>query len=355
MTRRKFLALMGAGVGSAHGSLGTAAALAQQPATTLPAATTTRQPSDNAADAGVWRVLPGEKSQVVEVRSSHVVSTHGIHLRRLSEMMSLALGQVTEKDNDADAWHCLLQPDDVIGLKFNSSAADALWTTEPFAQALVSSLTRAGWPPEQIVLIETDARLVRQFKTRPQALGWQGTPTRFASGSDQLASVLDQVTAIVNVPFLKANPIAGMSGCLKNLSHGLIRHPARFHANPAAVPEKGIFKRGRHCAPYIGDIVACEPIRSKLRLHLVDALRTVCEPMFRPTSADIDACGAILAGRDPVAIDMIGLEILNNQRRAHNLPPLTKRDEPLPQLRAACAAGVGAWQPDFIELITAHV
>ena len=46
---------------------------------------------------------------------------------------------------------------------------------------------------------------------------------------DRLAGVLDQVTAIVNVPFLKTHNLAGMTCCLKNLSHALVKHPAQFH------------------------------------------------------------------------------------------------------------------------------
>ena len=66
---------------------------------------------------------------------------------------------------------------------------------------------------------------------------------------------------MINVPFIKTHNIAGMTCGLKNLSHALVKHPAHYHANG--------------CSPFIGDIVAADPIRKKLKLTIVDAFRVV--------------------------------------------------------------------------------
>jgi len=341
MTRREFLALLGATGG---GYLSDALADLKHP-DTAPTATTTRATSGEHRLTGpAWG-----KAQVVEVQSPRLVAGMYVHEKLLREMIDLAICHVTGTENPADAWHTLLDDGDVIGLKFNSSGAAGIGTTEPFARVLVASLTRSGWAPEKIVLIETPRVLALQLGTQLRRDGWQSAVTHFGSGVDELAAVLDQVTAIVNVPFLKANKIAGMSGCLKNLSHAMIKHPSRFHDNPQANPQHGILKPGRRCAPYIGDIVANTPIRNKLRLHLVNALRTLREPMFDPTGPAVESYGAILAGTDPVAVDMVGLELLNHLRRAHGSEPLTAPDEPLPLHRAASQAGLGVWQPDAID------
>ncbi len=289
------------------------------------------------------------KSLVVEVRSPQVVSGVSIYERRLAEMIGLAIRHVTNEETDNDAWHSLLTPDDVIGLKFNSSGATGIGTNDPFVRQLVLSLMAAGYPPERIVLIEASSYLVPKFKTQPVRSGWRSENTDFGSGIDQFAAVLDQVTALINVPFLKANPIAGMSGCLKNLSHAMVRHPAFFHANTEPVPERGVLKPGKHCTPYVADIVGAPILRAKLRLHLMNALRTAPEPAYEPSGGNLEAHGGILAGIDPVAVDMVGLEILNQQRLAREQTPLAKTDEPLPQLRAAETAELGTWQPDYIE------
>ncbi len=347
MTRRQFLALLGVGVGGVPSAIAADAVPSEAPAATAPTATgPTNTPSTAPSP---WDGIPSSKSTIVEVGSPRVIAGHDIHQRRLAEMISLTLRHVTGKDTDADAWHDLLEPEDVIGLKFNRSGAAGLGTTEPVARLLVASLNKAGWGPDRIVLIETDPRLARELKTQPRRRGWQTDLTRFGSGVDRLATVLEQVTAIVNVPFLKANRIAGMSGCLKNLSHALVKHPGHYHHNAKPDRKRGVLKRGARCAPYVGDIVASPAIRSKLRLHLVNALRTVREPVPDPTSTVMESYGALLAGRDPVAVDMIGLEILNQQRAARSLPPLAEQDEPLPHIRAAGEAGLGTWNPDFID------
>jgi hypothetical protein len=339
MTRREFLAWIGAAAGA-----GELSALAAEGELPIPSSSPTTVPGPSAS---AYR--PTAKSRVVEVRSERVLIGPRVHDRLLAEMLNRALTYVTGKEREADAWHALLADQDVIGLKFNSSGATGLAITEPFAQVLVGSLGRSGWGPEKIVLIEAGRSLVGQLRTQPRREGWQAQVTPFGSGVDELATVLDQVTAIVNVPFLKANQVAGMSGCLKNLSHAMVKHPSRFHGNAQPDPTAGVLKAGDRGAPYIGDIIASAPIRSKLRLHLVNALRTVREPMFEPSGPAVEAYGAILAGVDPVAIDMVGLEILNEQLTSRNLKPLAAPDEPLPQFLAAGNAGLGVWQPDHID------
>lgn len=344
MTRREFLALLSTVAGG--GAHLVAAEDAHGSETTRSVSTSSSAPSAR----GLLK-----KSQVVEVRSERVLVGRMIHERLLKEMLEQALRHVTGREREADAWHALLSDQDVIALKFNSSGAMGMATTEPLARLLVASLGRAGWAPEKIVLIETGRLLTAQLRTQPRREGWRTEITPFGSGFDELAAVLDQVTAIINVPFLKANRIAGMSGCLKNLSHALIKHPSRFHENTEINPKNGILKPGRACAPYIGDVVACAPIRGKLRLHLVNALRTLREPMFEPSGSAVESYSALLAGTDPVAIDMIGLEILNEQRLRGKLQPLAAPDKPLLQHVAASEAGLGVWHPDSIDhLIVRH-
>ncbi len=353
LTRREFLDRL------SQGTTGTlllpALGFAAQPATAPARSAASSQPSPKAASQPSsmpwWQ---GQRSRVIEVRSPRAVDSSTIHERRLREMISLALRMVTDKPTAAEAWQEILKPDDVIGLKFNRSGADGLNTTEPFVRLLVESLTLAGWAPEQIVLIEIDHHIVRRLKTQPRVPGWLDERVRFDSGEDQFAAVLGQVTAIVNVPFFKANRMAGMSGCLKNLSHAMIRRPAHFHANTKPNPKRGVLRAGSWCSPYVGDIVAAPILADKIRLHLVNAMRTCCEPMSEPRGHALEMYGAVLAGRDPVAIDMVGLELLNQQRIARKLPPLAKRDDPLPQHVAASDAGVGRWHPDLINHLTAR-
>ena len=272
---------------------------------------------------------------VVRVVSEHAVRGRYIHAAVLAEMLDLTLTRLTGHDTTAAAWRSLLRSDDLIGLKFNGSGAEAMATNEAFADTVITSLLAAGYEERQLVAIEAPEATYRRYGVIRPAYGWQSKPTDFGSGADQLSTVLDQVTAIVNMPFLKTHNIAGMTCALKNLSHGLIKHPARYHGNG--------------CSPFIGDIVAAPPIGRKLRLCLVDALRVVHDGGPEAHAEGLSSAGILLAAFDPVATDRVGLSILNAIRRGRDLDPVARSAEELGYLAAAHRRGLGVALWDGID------
>jgi len=279
---------------------------------------------------------PEQLPDVVQVRSNEVVTLRGLHEGVLLDMLNLLLRQLTNRP-PADAWRTILHPDDVIGLKFNSSGADGLGTTDSLMRVLVQSLTDAGFVPERMIAVEVSAAIRAETRTLAPIEGWNERVLDFGSGTDQLAAWLDRVTAIINVPFLKTHNIAGMTACLKNLSHALVKHPAQFHANA--------------CSPYIGDIVALPAIRSKLRLHLVNALRVVFDGGPSAVEECIWDAGVLLGGKDPVALDCVGLQLIDRVRMALNLPPISGPEGPPAYLAAAADRGLGT---DRLHVIRVH-
>jgi hypothetical protein len=255
----------------------------------------------------------------------------------LGELIEVAVRILTGQEDTRDAWRQLIKPDEIIGIKFNQVGRKELQTTDPFATELVKSLGRAGFAPHQIVLIEVSDNLVRRLQTRPRDFGWSKEKVSFGSGEEHLAVVLEQVTSIINVPFLKTHNIAGMTGCLKNISHALIRRPGLYHGNG--------------CTPYIADIVALPQIRSKLRLHLVNALRAVFKGGPGVRSDSWWTYGGLLASEDPVAADTIGVDVINGQREAVGLRPVGRGGYRIPYLSDAADKGLGTDDRDFIELI----
>ena len=276
-------------------------------------------------------------SKVVEVRSDHVIKGRIIHPGLLRDMLRIGLGAVTGHRDEKQAWSSILSSDDVIGLKFNQSGAAALGVTPPMVETLMASLTEAGWDPAQIVPIEAPRGLQERLGTTSPRQDWLPDEVPFGEARDRLCGVLEQVTAIINVPFLKHHNIAGMTGCLKNLSHALVKHPARFHRNK--------------CTPYIGDIVALPKIRSKLRLHVVNALRIVIDKGPDARAPYIIDRGALLLGLDPVAVDSLGLEILNRVRRNGGLGKIEDHQGPVLHLAAAAARGLGCHQLHQIQYV----
>jgi hypothetical protein len=293
--------------------------------------------SRTAASQPVSQPAGPQRSRVVQSALANVFSGPIIRPDLLDHMLSMTLMALTEKPRIGDAWHAILKSDDVIGIKFNRSGSEEIRTTPVFARVLVQSLLEAEFPAKNILLIEGPEAIREKFGTTQASPEWSKPLVDFGSGRDRFAEVLDQATAIINVPFLKTHNIAGMTCCLKNLSHGLIRQPSRFHAN--------------RCSPYIADIVAAAPIRSKVRLHLVNALRSVIDqgPEVRPDS--LWDSRTVLASFDPVAADTVGLEMLNLERRRRQMSPLDDDEHPIPFLGAAHSRGLGTNLGDEIQII----
>lgn len=279
-------------------------------------------------DVPSLRVAAGTPpSRVVKVAAPEVVHNAAVHRPLLREMVRKVITTLAQARLERDAWHSFLTPGDVIALKFNRSAQAKLGTTEAMAETLIQSLVEAGFSPKQIVCIEEPAGIAKRNGTTPALLGFSPTETTFASGADQLALVLDQVDAIINVPFLKTHNIAGLTCSLKNLSHALVKHPARYHAD--------------RCSPYISDIVGLPAIREKIRLNIVDALRVVYDGGPEASTGAIRNHGMILASTDPVSIDTIGLEVLNDTRTHAGLPVIAQSAAHIPFLRTAHETGLG--------------
>ncbi len=284
------------------------------------------------ADESGLRMRPGQRrSPVVEIASSYVVANGHVHPVLLREMMDRAIADLGGVSTVAEAWRQILRPDDIIGLKFNRSAQTGIGTTPYVARALIAGLNSAGWPSRQIVCIEAPRGVEEEMGTTPPRSGFASEATKFDSGADQFALALGQVTALIDIPFLKTHNIAGMTGSLKNLSHGLIKHPARYHDHG--------------CSPYIGDIVASAPIRSKLRLCIVDALRVVYHGGPELLHGEVSEEGMLLVGFDPVAVDTVGLSVLNDVRKRRGLPQVARSAEGVPYLAAAHRRnlGVAVW------------
>ncbi len=269
---------------------------------------------------------PGRLPDVVQVRSDDVVGMRGVHEELLADLLHILLRRLTGKEGP-EAWKTFLKPDDIVALKFNRSGALGLGTTDPLLRVLVQSLKQAGFEARQIVAVEVSPAIQRATGVTAPVGGWTEEAVDFGSGQDQLAAWLNQVTAIVNIPFLKTHNIAGMTCCLKNLSHAVVKHPAQYHANG--------------CAPYIGDIVALPQIRKKLRLHLVNALRMVFEGGPEVDEDCVWEAGALLGGRDPVALDAVGFQELTRVRDQLRLPSLTEHGQPPAYLESAAQCGLG--------------
>lgn len=275
--------------------------------------------------------LGGEpaKSLVVEARSARWRSRQGaVDPAAIRRMIDAGLVRLTGRDDPQAAWQALFAPGETVGLKFNRISKDFTGANQAIVDSLAAGLASVGVAEERIIVVEAEGV---QFAGGRPAAGWAGEH-EFASGKTRLSNFLvKQVDAIINVPNLKHHPLAGFTGCLKNISHAndtIMDRPDNFHGNA--------------CNPYIADIYAMEAVRSKVRLHVMNALVGIFDHGAYPESPAFQwAHGGLFVSADPVAVDTIGADLVDTAR-AERAGRIVRRDpRALRYLETAAKRGLG--------------
>ncbi|NUO10241.1 MAG: DUF362 domain-containing protein [Candidatus Brocadia sp.] len=138
---------------------------------------------------------------------------------------------------------------------------------------------------------------------------------------------------------MKDHGIAGVTLCLKNLGFGAINNTRRFHPSPY------------FCDPASAEVCAHPALRDKVRLHIVDALQACFDggPASMKTWTMWNE-ERLFFGTDPVAIDRIGLEIIDRKRKENNCVSVFQKAK---HIATAEKKGLGVYDKnniDFIEL-----
>jgi Domain of unknown function (DUF362) len=124
--------------------------------------------------------------------------------------------------------------------------------------------------------------------------------------SNMMRLVSERVTKIINIPNMKDHGAAGVTGCLKNIAYGSFSNVARTH------------QRGKsYTYSMVGTLASIEPLRSRTVLQIMDGLRGVWHGgPFARTTRYVFYPRRILFGTDPVAIDRLLLDVVDEKRRA---------------------------------------
>jgi hypothetical protein len=115
---------------------------------------------------------------------------------------------------------------------------------------------------------------------------------------------------------MKDHGATGVTGCLKNIAYGSFSNVARTH-------DKGV----SHTLTAVGTLAAVEPLRSRTVLQIMDGLRAVWHGgPFAPTQRFLFFPRQILFGTDPVAIDRLLLDVIDDKRKAEGAISIWDRD-----------------------------
>ena len=284
-----------------------------------------------AATPGMPGPFPG---RVIKVKSDKCVdtATNTTNDQVVREMMAQGMRALTGAPTTADAWRRFFTPSDVVGIKVNCGGYPHCISAYEIVDETVRQLMALGVPVSQIYIYE---RFQNQMDECNYAAhvpeGVQSVAAERAnrntdnSGYDpetyleanlfgeedtrssMMRLVSKRLTKIINIPNIKDHGASGATGCLKNIAYGSFSNVARTH------------QRGKtHTYSFIGTLASMEPIRSRTVLQIMDGIRGVWHGgPFARTTKYVFYPKQIMFGTDPVAIDRLLLDIVDNERKAH--------------------------------------
>ena len=276
------------------------------------------------------------RARVIIVQDPLAIDAFQPRADRVRAMVDRGMTAVTGKAKVADAWLSLLSTNDTVGIKVFSEPGPNSGTRPAVVAAVIEELREAGLPASHIIIWDkhqTDLRLAGYFDLAKQLdvrvagsaeTGYDGkvfydTPLlgnlvwgdfEFGNkvegvGRKSFVSklVTTQMTKIINITPMMNNNEAGVFGNLYSLATGSVDNIARFESD-----------RDR-LATAIPEIYALPALSDHVVLNITDAL--ICQYLGEERSLlhYSSILNELRFSRDPVALDVLSLQELANQRK----------------------------------------
>jgi Domain of unknown function (DUF362) len=357
--------------------LGTAAA-----ALSLPHLALTAQVSGipGKAKLGMPGLYPG---RVVTVSHPACIENGKFRREPIDRMIDEGMTALTETRAPTEAWRHFFERGDVVGIKVGPVGGPLVMSCAEVLQKIVAGLELAGVRRGDIVVYD---RYRPQFlemgfdKWLPDGVRWTAATSVYderqqaiegydsdhymdmavtlpgqdvnsltARRSYAAKFITQEVNKLINLPTLKDHQSAGVTLCLKNLSHGLVNNVSRSHSSSTL----------NVCGAFIPAVVALPVIRDKTVLHILDGIKGLYHggPASRPQF--VWEHRTLYFGTDPVALDRIGWNEIDKKRIAVGMKPVAEAkpdqfttflNRQPEHVEIAGAFGLGVWDQDRIDL-----
>ncbi len=311
-----------------------------------------------------WSVTVPAQSRVVLVRDPSAVTGFNVAPVRARAMIAAGLEQLTGQTNEAAAWQQIVSSNDVVGIKVSTLAAPLRVTSQAVLDAIAAGLRLAGVPATNIIVFDRDPQKLAIAEY--QANGFRlesiiggagfdadasmespvvgkliwgdldfGKPEPLSTLSHLPVLVTRTITKLINVPVLMEHEVTGLAGCLYNLSLGMADNARRFE------------QFGQRGDPAIAQLCELPAVRKKLVLNICDAFVAgyAGGPAFKPQYAW--PYGGVYLSRDPVALDMYCLDLLEAKRREEKIPSVGANAS---HILTAVRLGVGQTNATLVEV-----
>ena len=287
--------------------------------------------------------MPGpHPGKVVALRSERCVdtATNAANADVVREMMARGMCALTGEATVAGAWRRFFEPADVVGIKVNCGGHPWVVSSYEIVAETVCQLIVVGVASSRIVVYERfqdqldavdyaphlpQGVEIVAAETANQRIDRSGyDPATYVEAdlfgeedtrSNLMRLVSRRLTKIVNIPNMKDHGATGATGCLKNIAYGSFSNVARTH-----------YQGRSHTFSFVGTLAAVEPLRSRTVLQIMDGLRGVWHGgPFARTPRYVFYPKRILFGTDPVAIDRLLLDVIDDKRKAEGAISIWER------------------------------
>jgi uncharacterized protein (DUF362 family) len=285
--------------------------------------------------------MPGRyRGRAIRVHSERAIDvpTNRVDAKTVKAMLSAGMRELTAASDDRAAWSQFITPADIVGIKVNCSGAPEINTNPELVAAIIENLCSVGLPAENIYIYDRFGNQMRIVNFAPHVpkgvniaaaensrgsiLGYD--PFTYVEvdffGEDDTRSnlirlVSEKFTKVINVPTMKEHRAAGVTGCLKNIAYGDFSNVARSHEREIS-----------NTYSFIGTLASVEPLRSRTVLNIMDGLRSVWHGgPFLQDPKFLFFPKEIVVGTDPVALDHVLIDMIEQKRRQEGAPSIFDR------------------------------
>ena len=307
-----------------------------------------------------WGIPGPYPGRVIEVRHSQMIKNDVKNREAIHQAAARGMMGLTGATDAVEAWRSFFEPGDVVGVKMNPVGNPLANSSSELMLEVIEGLKCAGVKTKDIIVFERyrDEFIgAKMDRAVPDGIDWTGLGIGYngmqldIKGDDRKTGNLDRVTGydpdefmvmelvgagidpkddraryshlgllvtrrvnkIVLLPVLKDHGSAGVTGALKNMSHGLVNNVNRSHSTPDT----------NVCNQFIPQVVNHPVIRRKCVLHIMDGIKGVFQggpAASRPQWTWEN--NALFFATDPVAMDHVAWRCVDAKRKEKGLPPV---------------------------------
>ena len=351
VSRRRFLAASAASVPLISGL--STDAVAQAPSAI---GKTTHQGGDG-KPPGKFAAPGLYPGRVVEVKNPAMIRGGTKDSAAIRASMDLGIRRLTGATDAVEGWKHFFEPGDVVGIKVVPNGQPFAHSSYEIVLEVIEKLKACGVKARDMFVYDryrSEFMQAGYHRILPADVRWGGlTPDNSgqfgidypAFRSDPIAGydpdafvwmdlipfgddpkddrlyrshlgklVTRTLNKIVAIPVLKDHGSAGVTGALKNMSHGSVNNVDRSHHTPFT----------NVCNQFIPQMVSHPIIRDKFVLQIMDGIRGVYQggPFAWNGGKFTWEYNSIFFATDPVSMDRVEWDIVDARRKSQNLPPV---------------------------------